>query len=235
MTDVKIAVLDLCNWPPEFMSGEPKFGEVLATWLARGVPEADLPLIDVEGGAPLPDVGDYDGYVISGSDKGVYDDTPWMVPLRAFLIGARNAGKPLLGICFGHQIMADVFGGKAEKVGPPEVGVRRFELDGGPVPAHVWHQDQVTVQPPGTRVLAKADYCPFGGLEYEFPALSVQFHPEYTRAYLSGFLERSRGEILSRDQTDAALYQIASGDVAENLFADRSGQFFRAALRADSA
>ena len=65
------------------------------------------------------------GIIISGSDKGVYDDTPWMQPLaRVGWATARAAGKPMFGVCFGHQIMADVFGGKAEKVGEAEVGVR---------------------------------------------------------------------------------------------------------------
>lgn len=224
---MRIAVLDLSYWPPEYMSGEPKFGEVLADWVARGLPEASLPVIDVEGGAPLPAMDAFDGYVISGSDKGVYDEAPWMAGLRQFLAGAREARKPLLGVCFGHQIMADVFGGKAEKVGPPEVGVRVFELEGRAAPAHVWHQDQVTRQPPGTKVIAAAPYCPIGGLDYDFPALSVQFHPEYTVDYLGGFLDRSRGEILSEAETDVALSQIRSGRVEEDLFAARAGGFFR--------
>ena len=182
-------------------------------------------------GAPLPDVKEHDGYLVSGSDKGVYDDVPWMGPLRAFLSDARDAGKPLLGVCFGHQIMADAFAGKAEKVGEPEVGVRGFRIDGREVPAHVWHQDQVTRQPPGTRLIAEADYCPIAGLEYDFPALSVQFHPEYTADYLGGFLRRSRGKILSEAETDAALDQIRSGGVAEDLFADRAAEFFRTHCR----
>lgn len=213
------------------MAGEPRFGEVLAAWVARGLPEADLPVIDVVGGAPLPDVGAHDGYVISGSDKGVYDDAPWMLPLRAFLTDARDAGKPLLGICFGHQIMADVFGGKAEKIGPPVVGVRAFDLLGQSTAAHVWHQDQVTHAPPDARVFATSDYCPFAGLAYDFPALSVQFHPEYGPEYMGGFLRRSRGDILSEAQTDAALDELASGGVALELFADPAGAFFRAHCR----
>ena len=125
---MKIAVLDLCVWLPEYQSGQPKFGQLLVDWLARGLPEADLSVVTVVEGEALPDVTRFDGYVLSGSDKGVYDDTPWMQPLRDFLVQAKAAGKPIFGICFGHQIMADVFGGKAEKVGDPAVGVRSLSL-----------------------------------------------------------------------------------------------------------
>lgn len=213
------------------MSGQPKFGETLAAWLARGVPEAELPVIDVEGGAPLPGVDDFDGYVISGSDKGVYDDTRWMLPLRAFLEDVRTVGRPLLGICFGHQIMADVFGGKAERVGPPVVGVRAFDLLGESTAAHVWHQDQVTRLPPESRVIATATYCPVAALAYAFPALSVQFHPEYGPDYMGGILRRGRGEVLPEAQTDAALAELAAGGVAPDLFVGPAGAFFRAHCR----
>ena len=227
---MRLAILDLSYWPPEYMSGEPRFGETIAHWLARGLPEADLSVIDVVEGAPLPGLADFDGYVVSGSDKGVYDEVEWMAPLRCFLLDAREASTPLLGICFGHQIMADVFGGRAELAGPPEVGVRRYVLEGAEVSAHVWHQDQVTQVPTGAQVIGAADYCPVGALAYPFPALSVQFHPEYTADYLGGFLRRSRGAVLSEAATDAALAQISGGEVAPDLFARRAGDFFRATL-----
>lgn len=228
---MKIAVLDLCIWLPEYQTGQAKFGELLVAWISRGLPEAEYTVINVVDGAPLPEVDAFDGYVISGSDKGVYDDTDWMQPLRDFLLAARDARKPMFGICFGHQIMADTFGGKAEKVGAAEVGVRDFEIDGQTQPAHVWHQDQVTQVPPGAEVIGAADYCPVAALSYDFPAMSVQFHPEYSANYVSEFLTRSRGEILAEDVTDAAVDQMAKGDVSADLFAAQAGAFFRKALQ----
>ena len=126
---MRLAVLDLCVWLPEYQHDQAKFGALIAAWTARGLPEADVTVINVVDGEALPDVGAFEGYIISGSDKGVYDDTPWMAPLRAFLIEARKADKPMFGICFGHQIMADVFGGKAERFGEAEIGVRSFEAE----------------------------------------------------------------------------------------------------------
>ena len=227
---MRIAVLDLCVWLPEFQSGQPKFGELLAKWGTRGLPEAEFSIVDVVEGAPLPAANDFDGYVLSGSDKGVYDTVDWMDPLRAFLIEAKAAGKPLFGVCFGHQIMADVFGGKAEKVGAPEVGVRAFEIKGKEVTGHVWHQDQVTKVPPGAEVIGSADYCPVAALAYDFPAMSVQFHPEYEPDYVSDFLRRSGHSVLDKAIAEPAIAQLDNSDVEADLFAAQMGAFFRESL-----
>lgn len=229
---MRIAVLDLCVWLPEYQSGQPKFGELLARWGARGLPEAAFEIIHVVEGEALPDVSAFDGYILSGSDKGVYDDADWMAPLRAWLRGAKDAGKPLFGVCFGHQIMADVFGGKAEKVSDPEVGVRTFEIDGQSVSGHVWHQDQVTKVPPGAAVIGSADYCPVAALAYDFPAMSVQFHPEYAPDYVSDFLRRSGSDVLPEELTKPAIAQLDKSDVEADLFAAQMGAFFRESLGA---
>jgi len=227
---VRLAVLDLCIWLEEYQHDQAKFGPMLAKWVKRGLPDSELTVVPVVEGESVPNVEDFDGYVLSGSDLGVYDEAPWMAPLRAFLVDAKEAGKPVFGVCFGHQIMADVYGGKAEKVGPPEVGVRSFEVEGKTVTGHVWHQDQVTKTPPGAQVIGSADYCPVAALAYDFPAMSVQFHPEYPPEYVSTFLQRSRGKVLSEDVTDAAVAQFDASDVQGNLFAQQMGDFFRNAL-----
>ena len=227
---MKLAVLDLCVWIEEYQHDQARFGDVIAVWTKLGLPEAQLSVIDVGAGEPLPEVGAYDGYIISGSEKGVYDQADWMAPLRVFLEDVRKANKPMFGICFGHQIMADVFGGKAEKVGAAEIGVREFKAAGQVVKGHVWHQDQVTQVPPGAEVIASADYCPVAGLAYDFPAMSVQFHPEYSADYVATFLRRAKGAVLPDDVTDAAVAQFDASDVQADLFAQQTGDFFRAHL-----
>lgn len=227
---MKLAILDLCIWLPEYQWDQDRFGDLVATWLQRGLPEAELHVIQVVEGEDLPNVNDFDGFVLSGSDKGVYDEAPWIEPLRSFLPIAQNAKKPIFGICFGHQIMADVFGGKAEKVGTPEVGVREFDLCGTKAKAHVWHQDQVTEIPPGAEVIGSADYCPIAALNYDFPAMSVQFHPEYSPDYVSTFLRRSKGNVLSNEETDTAVSQFDQSTVSPDLFATQAADFFRTAL-----
>lgn len=227
---MRIGVLDLCIWLEEYQHDQAKFGDLLATWVSRDLTEAETAVIYVREGQPLPDLDAFDGYILSGSELGVYDDADWMQPLRDWLLAAKKAQKPLFGVCFGHQIMADVFGGKAEKIGEAEIGVRAFEIGDETVTGHVWHQDQVTKVPPGAEVIGSADYCPVAALAYDFAAMSVQFHPEYAPEYVSTFLERSKGEILSAEDTEKAVAQFDASDVEADLFAKQAGDFFRAHL-----
>ena len=146
---MKIAILDLAAAPPHLMGDLPHFGVRTRDWLAQGLPEAEYDVVDIQGGAEIPPLEGYDGVLVTGSDKGVYDDVPWMEPLRALLLEARDREIPVLGLCFGHQIMADTWGGKAEKSDQGNhVGVRHYTYKGQQIAAHAWHKDQVTKQPP---------------------------------------------------------------------------------------
>jgi GMP synthase-like glutamine amidotransferase len=195
-----------------------------------------LPFDIAEGAMPLPQAGDFDGLIVSGSEFGVYDNTDWMAPLRRLLLDTRAAGKPLFGICFGHQIMADTFGGRAEKAPVGRVvGARTFQRDpiqSGPknFTAHVWHQDQVTGVPPGARVIAHAEYCPVAALDYDFAARSVQYHPEYDAAHLQDLFARGRDIFLDGGTADKATAEIVAADVPRDLDATATAAFFRQAL-----
>jgi GMP synthase-like glutamine amidotransferase len=203
-------------------------GKLLRNWLSPVMPEAEFTIITVSAGEPIPEPEEYDGYVLSGSEKGVYDQTAWMTPLRGFLLEAKRAERPLVGICFGHQLMADTFGGRAEKVPLGMiVGAQTYEIEGNNYDTHVWHQDQVVVVPPDATVTGSAPYCPAGVLTYDFPAFSVQFHPEYTGAYLSHEIDITAGIVLSREDADAALDSIAKANVPVDLVARQAADTLR--------
>lgn len=205
------------------MEGLATAGETITSWLARIVPADTLTAIPVAGGAALPEIEQFDAFVISGSEKGVYDETPWMTAARNFLLAAKQAQKPLFGICFGHQLMADTFGGKAELSDAGErVGVERFVFNGDEFEAHVWHRDQVTRLPPAARVAGQADYCPYGILEYDFGAASIQFHPEMGPSYIGELVGRYSGNHFAEERASAIQTSIASGRVAPELFAEHA-------------
>lgn len=226
---MRIAILDLTAQKGEVFDGIPSVGEEVRAWLAQAMPNDDLRIIGVAYGAALPAVGDFDGLLLSGSEYGVYDDTPWMAPLRRLLNETRAARKPIFGICFGHQIMADTFGGKAEKAAVGnQVGVRAFEADGATLAANVWHKDQVTRVPPGATVTATAGYCPVGALAYDFPALSVQFHPEYTEERLRQLFAVGRDGFIPGADVDAALASFSRHKASRDLMAEEAAAFFRA-------
>ena len=224
---MKLAILDCATLPPELKSGFQSVGALVQAWLAPHLPEAEMATIRIGYGAPFPELAEFDAYLVPGSKYGVYDETPWMAPLRTFLNDARAAGKPLLGICFGHQIMADTFGGKAAKAGHGLcVGVRRFEVAGQEIRTQVCHQDQVVEVPPGARVIGGADYCVNGVIEYDFPAMSMQFHPEYPEEFVLGIVEEVEGDLLTPEQAKAAR-RDAGKPVTNAVFAAEAAAFYR--------
>jgi len=223
---VKITVLD-CVSPDKLTAKYGPTGDHVIRWLSKSLPEAEMSTVHVAGGAPAPKPAEVDGIVISGSEKGVYDDTPWMAPLRAALEEYRKAGTPVFGICFGHQIMADVWGGKAEKADKGFItGAREFASAAGPVSAFVAHQDQVTDVPPNAQIVAGSDYCPVAALAYDFPAFSVQFHPEYNRGFTEDLIDMFGDQLMSPDQIAEAKSTL-DADVPDQLFGAQAAAFFR--------
>jgi GMP synthase-like glutamine amidotransferase len=126
-----------------------------------------------------------------------------MAPLRAFIRAAYAAKIPMVGICFGHQIMADALGGdvrKSEKgwgLGRHTYGVAApapFGLDATALAVACSHQDQVIVAPPEAEVILASDFTPNAGLRYRNGrALSFQPHPEFEDAYTLALAEMRRG------------------------------------------
>ncbi len=227
---MKIAVLELTSHPLPLLEGMPRTSQQIQEWIAPHLPEAEFVVVGVVDGEPLPDESDFDGAIVGGSEFGVYDDTDWMQPLRAFLDRCREIRKPVFGICFGHQIMADVYGGQAEKAEVGNVvGARPFDYGGDSVDAYVWHQDQVTSIPDSARVTGSASHCPVGALDYDFPARSVQFHPEYKAHHLRDLFTRGREVLLSATEADDGMSSINAAKVPDDIAALQAVELFRGA------
>ncbi len=182
-----IGILQCGDAPAELQAEFGHYGAMVARLLGPG---RDVRVFDVTRGELPDDPGACRAWALTGSPAGVYEDLPWIPPLLDFLRGARGRAK-LVGLCFGHQAMAQAFGGQVVK--SPKgwgIGVQRYEVVGrapwmdGDAPVHVpaSHQDQVVAAPPGTRVAAASAFTPFAGLDYG-DAVSFQFHPEFSPAF----------------------------------------------------
>lgn len=177
-------------------------------------------------------VHDCDGWLITGSRHGVYEDHPFIAPLEQFIRDAFAAGVPVAGVCFGHQIMAQALGGKVEKFkGGWSTGATEYDFNGQTLRLNAWHQDQVVAPPPGATKIATSPFCEYAGLAYGKTGLSVQAHPEYGPDFIAGLIEhRGRGVVPDPllDQARARL----DAPLDNARLADQIADFFRAAAPA---
>jgi GMP synthase-like glutamine amidotransferase len=181
--------------------------------LLAGEPDLDLVAYHIEGGEAVPAHDACDGWLITGSRHAVYEDHAWLEPMRVLVREAVDAGIPTVGICFGHQLMAQALGARVERSDRGwGIGLHGYALTD--VGRDVWfgetltlpamHRDQVLDPPPGAVLLAASPFCPYAGFAFGEAGLSLQAHPEFTEAYQRDLID-ARREIIPPDVVTAGL------------------------------
>nr|WP_319247078.1 type 1 glutamine amidotransferase [uncultured Celeribacter sp.] len=132
-----------------------------------------------------------DAWLLTGSRHGAYEDHPFIPPLEALIRDIYASGKRMLGICFGHQIIAQALGGTVEKFqGGWAVGRQAYQLAPlGDIHLNAWHQDQVTRLPRDAEVIGANDFCANAALVYGDRVLTVQPHPELSNPIIVDYLK----------------------------------------------
>ena len=178
---------------------------------------ADLAEFDVTAGQ-LPATFDFDAVIITGSKSSVYWDEPWIPPLKDWVGAAIDRDLPVLGVCYGHQLVADVLGGTVEPMGEYELGYRTVRhagnsalFDGVDEEFVVFtsHSDAVTELPQDATITATNDKA-IQGFQLD-RAFGIQFHPEYDKATSIAITEEKD---LPRERIDAVLEGITPDAVA---------------------
>jgi GMP synthase (glutamine-hydrolysing) len=218
---VSVALVDasIGNTPAERNFGR----ELDADVTAFAASEGELP---PRVGAAFP----YDAVVVSGSQTSVYDDEPWIHGTEAWVREAVEAGVPVLGVCWGHQLLAQAVGGDVDPMGSYELGYATVEVVEGaendplfdgidsPFVAFETHADEVTALPARATILAENDRALQAFRVAN--AWGVQFHPEYDRDTARWVTENKRGW-LDDATVDAILQTITSENHAETADATR--------------
>ena len=207
---MKLAILETGHPPGDL---EERFGSYPAMFADMLGPEFEVESFDVLTGELPGDPAEHGAYLITGSPAGVYEPLPWIDPLCDFIRAADQV--KMVGVCFGHQVMAEALGGRVEKSGKGwgaglhHYSVVRSEpwMDGAKtiaVPAS--HQDQVVLQPPNSEVVASSSFAPYAALAWtDRPAISFQFHPEFAPDYAKALIEKRYDIVPDPDAAIASL------------------------------
>lgn len=180
---------------------------------------------DVEQGVYPADIDEVDAFLITGSKSSAYEDKPWIHRLIAFVRELDARRKKLIGICFGHQIVAQALGGRTEK--SPKgwgVGLHRHTFnsfpawhDGGEdLDILVSHQDQVVAPATGATVLAGSAFCENAVTQIGDHILTFQGHPEFLPEYASKIMT-ARRDIIGEGVFEAGMASMAGTSESERV------------------
>jgi GMP synthase-like glutamine amidotransferase len=214
---MRIGVLEADHVPQRYRTIAGGYGDMFRSMVETADPTVDVVVYDAVHG-PLPaSPHECDGWMLTGSAASVYDQAPWIDDLSELVRVLDAARAPLVGVCFGHQLLAHALGGRTEKAEVGwGVGALPMEITGGPA----WmepplqtarllysHQDQVTALPPDAVVLASADHCPVAMFSVGSHLVGLQAHPEFGVPYLRALLE-DRVDPIGAEPTAAALRSL---------------------------
>ncbi len=233
-SELAIAILRTDEVLPQFIDSHGDYPEMFASLLNRAAAEHDPPIelridcFDARKGE-FPAVDAYQGYLITGSRNSVYDSEPWIAELAEYLEKVLDAGSLIVGICFGHQLIAHFFGGRtAPATAGWTVGVQENRVttqepwmmgEGKRMNLLSSHKDQVVAMPEGGRLIVTSDCCPVGGFVIGDQVMTLQGHPEFRKSY-SMDLMNMRRELLGED-----VYSAGVASLDKDMDESRAGRW----------
>ena len=222
---MRIGILQTGHGTPEMIEAQGDIDSIFMRLLGgRGFEFQTYAVVD---GAFPGGVDDADGWLITGSKHGAYEDHNWIPPLEQLIRDIYADGRPMIGVCFGHQIVAQALGGKVAKFdGGWSVGHRSYEINGETMHFNAWHQDQVVDLPDGAEVIGFNDFCAHAALLYDNRILTIQPHPEFD-AEVIDLLIRTRGPGVVPEELLKAANDNLSKTTDSDRFADRMEAFFK--------
>ena len=205
-----VGILECWSNRPEWMH-HGDFADWFPPFLHKADPSLTFKVYHAHLGDLPSSAEDCDAWLITGSAASVYEDLPWQADLADFLHSARS-NRPIIGVCYGHQLLHHMYGGVIEKAANWGIGVHSYDVDqsfGGAETLRLLasHQDQVTRVAVGSQVLASSDFCPIAATRFDSDMITIQPHPELTVALGRDVFE-SRRDVQGDEAADVALASL---------------------------
>ena len=213
MTTLEVGLIECDHTTPHLRDVAGDYADMFRALFAGHAPGIELVTYDAVGGGLPAGAAQHDAWLVTGSRHAVYDDLAWVSDLLAFIREVHAGSQRLVGICFGHQAIAQALGGETA---PSErgwgVGAHRARI----VQSRDWmqprldemrllmsHQDQILRLPPNATVLATSEHCEVSMFEVDGRLLGIQGHPEFTAPYAAALLD-ARADRIRPDVVAAA-------------------------------
>ncbi|EPX80022.1 type 1 glutamine amidotransferase [Litoreibacter arenae] len=232
---MKIGILTCGHAAAEVLDEHGDYPEMFHTLLdGHGFTFKDY---DVEHLQFPANIRDCDGWLLTGSRHGVYEDHAFIPLLETFIREVYAAHIPMVGICFGHQIIAQALGGHVEKFnGGWSIGATDYQFDDlGRVTLNAWHQDQVITPPEGAMPVASNDFCANAALVYDDRIYTVQPHPEFSNSLIAEYVRLRAGGSGYPDDVMARAAERVTCPTDSQMIADKIADFFKQPREASRA
>jgi len=202
---MKLGILETDHLNHDLLGLFGSYGEQFTKLLHQVDPQLAIECFDVVALNYPQNIDQCDAYLITGSKFAAYDQVPWILTLQDYIRKLNNHKKPLIGICFGHQLIAHSLGGLTQKskkgwgVGLSRVKVRKQQewmIDfQNQFSLLVSHQDQVVKLPDKAEIIASNDFCMYAALQIDKHILTFQGHPEFSKTYLKALMHKRKDSI----------------------------------------
>ena len=226
---MKIGILNADKVRPELVDHFGEYPDMFGNLLLSIEPGIEIVVYDVISGDYPEKMDEVHGYIITGSKMSVYDEIDWIKQLGEFVQELHKKKKKLIGICFGHQLVAHFLGGKTQKsdkgwgIGIHESilssSAEHYGVEGQNYNLVCSHQDQIVEPAPSSVILASSEFCPYSMLQIEDHILTFQGHPEFSKDFSRSLLD------LRKNDFDENTYQEGLDSLTKNTDAHEVGKW----------
>lgn len=231
---MKIGVLAAGITPEELIDQHGSYADMIINLLNTTDEKFEFEVFDVRLDHFPTDLSQFDGWAISGSRNNVSENLPWMPKLKTLILQAYEAKQPIVGICFGHQIIADAFGGKVDRYeGGWGLGLHSYDIKPGfesvvdktQFAINAVHQDQVIIKPENSEVLASSGFCQNAGLIYGDLIMTFQAHPEFKMDFEKDLINVRAGDAFPVEESKDALASLEGKETDSRSVANWFAKF----------